>query len=171
MRIQYFLAVLLAMFFYTFAWAEPKPQGGTNQTSTQTTIDNQGVSVGMILGSPTGLSVGYQLNRMSAIHAALGVPFDSDVHFQIHGDYVWEIPTHAKVPGQLSFYIGLGSRIRVVDDKHTDKAEFGIRIPMGVEFLPNKLPITLFAEIAPVTVLTVDRRVTMDGGVGVRYRF
>ena len=133
---------------------------------------NPELGAGLILGAPTGLSVKYWMPKNQALDAGLGFPFDSDVQFSFHTDYLWQIPTGANVPGELPFYMGLGLRLRAVDrPDETQKIDFGFRIPVGLEFSPRNVPLNFFAELAPVVVFIPKGKLDLDGGVGVRYRF
>lgn len=130
------------------------------------------LALGLILGAPTGASVKYWTNRRGAVDGALGFPFDSDVKLDLHSDYLWHFPLQANVPGQLPVYVGVGGRLRSIDKpQYSQKVDFGVRLPVGIEFSPNKLPLDFFAELAPVIVFTPEGRLDLDGGVGVRYRF
>ena len=130
------------------------------------------LAAGLILGSPTGLSVKYWTGRTNALDAVLGFPFDSDVKLNFHMNYLWQFPISANVPGELPFYIGLGARLRSIDKPNqTQKVDFGVRIPIGLEFSPQNVPLNFFAELAPVIVFTPSGAVNVDAGIGIRYRF
>lgn len=130
------------------------------------------LAIGLVLGSPTGISLKYWTASKSAFDAALGLPFDSDVKFHFHADYLWHAPTNANVPGEMPFYIGLGGRLRAIDKSdETSKIDFGLRIPVGLEFIAKNVPLDVFAEIAPVVVFIPKGTLNLDGGIGIRYRF
>lgn len=131
------------------------------------------VGVGLMVGSPTGLSAKYWMNRKMAFDTGIGASLEGDVNFHIHGDFLMQVPLPVKeAPGQVPLYMGIGPRIRIIDKKqHSSKVEFGIRLPIGVEFNPNSLPLNFFVELAPVLVATPEGGVSLDGAVGVRYRF
>lgn len=134
---------------------------------------SEDLGVGIMIGSPTGLSAKYWMNSKMAIDGALGASLESDVKFHIHGDFLLQVPLRIKdVPGSVPLYLGIGPRIRVIDKKrHSQKVEFGFRLPVGLEYNPSTLPLNFFLELAPVLVATPEGGVSLDGAVGLRYRF
>jgi hypothetical protein len=70
--------------------------------------------------------------------------------------------------GNLPLYFGGG--FRFFKQEHKDN-ELGIRIPVGVEYQFENLPIGAFAELAPVVDLTPDTDLDLEGGIGIRYFF
>lgn len=157
--------ILAAFLFMQLAHAQ------TEKTSASVSKPGD-LALGLILGSPTGVSLKYWTSRRGAVDAALGFPFDSDIRFNVHSDYLWQFPINANVPGELPFYVGVGGRLRAIDRrKHSQKIDFGIRIPVGLEFSPRNVPLNFFAELAPVIVFTPSGELNLDGGIGIRYRF
>lgn len=131
------------------------------------------VGVGIMVGSPTGLSGKYWMNRKMAVDTGIGASLEGDVNFHMHGDFLMQIPLPVTgIDGEVPFYMGIGPRFRIIDKKqHSSKVEFGFRLPVGVEFNPNSLPLNFFLELAPVLVATPEGGVSLDGAIGVRYRF
>ena len=128
------------------------------------------MALGAVLGSPTKLSMKYWLGNSHTMDAGFGVPFDSDVKFSVHGDFHWLFPVQSYSAGSLGFYAGAGARIRAISNK-SKSADFGFRFPVGFEFNTRPSSLNFFAEIVPVAVLTPDREFSLDGGIGIRYRF
>ncbi len=129
--------------------------------------------VGVMIGSPTGLSAKHWINSKMAVDGGLGASLESDVKFHVHADFLLQVPL--KVPdlkGAPALYLGIGPRVRVIDKKrHSQKAELGFRLPIGLEYSALAYPLNFFLELAPVLVATPEGGVSLDGAVGVRYRF
>jgi hypothetical protein len=149
-------------------------QWGWTQTASvsNTTPKSGDLGLGIMLGSPTGVTGKYWLSTITALDGGLGFPFDSDVRLNFNADYLYHFPIHGNIPGFLPFYIGAGARLRALDkERSNDKADFGIRIPLGLEFIPSGVPLDFFAEIAPAIVVAPRGDVGLDGVVGIRYKF
>lgn len=133
--------------------------------------------LGLILGSPTGISAKAYIAKGHAIDAALGVAFVNGNGFHIHADYLWHplILAHDEA-FTLPLYIGIGGRMlfRGRDDKQGDKLHLGPRAPVGILFDFKTVPIDVFLEVALVidVIRTEgDDVVDINAGVGVRYYF
>lgn len=129
------------------------------------------LSLGVILGSPSGLSIKYWFNMSNAFDIGLGVPFYSDVKFSIHGDFHWFFPAANFPIGSMGFYLGMGGRVRALRYKSGSSADFGIRIPLGFDFFARSNSLNAFAEVVPVAVLAPKTELGLDGVIGIRYRF
>lgn len=126
--------------------------------------------IGMIVGSPTGLSIKKWLGN-NAIDAAAGWSSDG---FNLHMDYLFHDSSLTK--GKTPIHFGIGGRIRFEDkddenDNHDGDTRLGIRIPLGINYLFAKHPFDVFAEIAPVLDIVPETDFSLDAGVGVRYYF
>ena len=143
------------------------------------------VGIGLILGSPTGISGKLYLGPGAAIDAALGLGIGEDVH--LHVDYLFEFDDLAKQPGfRLGWFAGIGGRLADTDeDDYThvhgngvrhrhdrDELDLGPRVPVGLEFRANELPrLEIFAEVALGLDLVEDPGLTIDAGIGGRFFF
>ena len=63
-----------------------------------------------------------------------------------------------------------GAGIRYVSNEDDDD-ELGIRLPVGLEYVFQNVPVRIFVEWVPVLDLTPDTELDMEGGVGIRYFF
>jgi hypothetical protein len=129
--------------------------------------------VGIILGEPTGASLKYWLNDTLAIDGAIGASFndddDNDSEFYLHSDVLWHNFDLLKVPkGQLPVYFGVGALVRFRDDEDN---QVGVRIPVGLSYMFDNVPIDIFAEIAPAIDMAPDVRGEITGGIGIRFWF
>jgi hypothetical protein len=139
--------------------------------------DVDSVSAGVILGEPTGLSVKLWLGDISAIDIALAWSFTDDGAFYVNVDYLTHFfDVFDVAPDRLPLYAGVGGHFRVRSGgQGTDDGESGagaaVRTPLGVSFLPTELPLDLFFEIAPALTIFPETGFSLEGGIGVRYRF
>jgi hypothetical protein len=142
------------------------------------------LGLGGIVGEPTGGSAKYWISETSAIDAAIGLQFEHrndhfcdnsdrrfdrcDDHYSranLHADYLWHFDPFQVNEGRLPLYVGLGARLL------TPYAEFGLRFPIGIEYLLKPIPLGIFAEVAPIFTIAPYTGGDVDGGVGVRYYF
>lgn len=125
---------------------------------------------GIILGEPTGLSVKYWLNQRLAIDGAAGWSIHDDSEFYLHSDLLVHKFDLIPVPeGKLPVYLGGGAFVRFREGHHDD--ELGVRVPVGVSYMFENLPLDIFAEIAPGIELAPSTRIDVSGGIGIRYWF
>jgi hypothetical protein len=127
------------------------------------------LDAGIIAGDPTGLSVKGWLNDTQAIDFAASWSNDGRDKRYFHADYLRHDFTliHA-ANGEMPVYYGIGARVL---DREDRKTRAGIRIPVGLDYRMDKLPLSLFAEVVPRLDLTPDTDFELDGAIGIRYRF
>lgn len=119
------------------------------------------VGVGVILGSPTGLSALFG-NRI-AVAAAWNL---QDERFHVHGD-VWLLRQQLVDP--VDWYLGVGGKTQVKSG-NGDDLRVGVRVPLGVQWYAFP-QIELFGEIAPGMRLVPSTSFDLDGGIGIRFHF
>jgi len=122
----------------------------------------QDLGIGTELGQPMGVTAKYWLNSTLAVDGAMGYHFNGN--FDMHSDVLWHSFSSFNVSnGRLPFYLGAGGRVLLGND-----SQFGLRLPLGVSYLPSSQPIEIFAEIAPVIQLIKGIGADVDGVVGIR---
>ena len=133
-----------------------------------------GLGVGVILGVPTGISLGYRANSRSHFDAAVAWSVTHD-SMHLHVNYLFELMqiVDPNAPMyQFPLYAGVGARVQISPGQKDELYSlFGIRAPVGITFLPQLAPFEVFAEIVPVMSLYPDTRVDIDGAIGARYYF
>lgn len=145
--------------------------------------------VGLIVGSPTGLSLKYYLGDSGrAIDAAIGGAVASDQGFDLHADYLFHPALLSTEDAfDLVLYLGVGGRFLVHDrgSNGDDDFHIGLRGPIGVLFDFNNVPLDAFLEVAPILDLAFDDDddtrpgdeghagigIDINAGLGVRYYF
>jgi len=155
---------------------------------------NKTFGLGLMLGAPSGLSGKYFVGRSTAIDFGIGTIYDYRDRrgFHVHGDFLWHpvslASTHAF---ELPFYVGVGGRYLngdrcyVYDPNgrcsyyYNNYSALGVRVPLGLSFDFNNVPLDVFVEIVPVLdfLVTHDTRYDngvyfdVDGAVGIRFYF
>jgi hypothetical protein len=166
------------------AQARPRPRGfGKSDFEANKTF-----GLGLMLGSPSGLSGKYFVGRSTALDFGLGVigccRGRDGLH--VHADFLWHPKTLVRTePFYLPFYIGVGGRFFDYDWEHGDHEHggtaIGVRGPIGIAFDFNNVPLDIFIELVPVLDFVShddndgfhDNHVyfDVDGAVGIRYWF
>jgi hypothetical protein len=132
--------------------------------------------LGIIIGSPTGLSGKVYLDRQNAIDFALGAAFVGGRGLHAHVDYLWHpVMLADDAAFFLPLYFGVGARVldhgRGRDDD--DDTHLGVRVPLGILFDFKRVPMDVFAEIALVVDVINDHDdlIDLNAGIGARYYF
>jgi hypothetical protein len=128
---------------------------------------DHGFGMGLILGEPTGLSAKLWTSGDNAFDFAAAWSFKGDGHLLLQADYVWHFFNLMPVSsGKLPLYIGIGGRVILADDPR-----FGVRIPIGIDYLFADAPIDVFLELVPILDLSPETDFGVGGGLGIRYWF
>jgi hypothetical protein len=158
-----------------------------NSTAIATNNPNQAASIpapiasgpagrfgaGITLGEPIGASLKYWLCDTLAVDGAIGASFnhsgDHDSSFYLHSDLLWHnFDVFNVSKGRLPVYFGVGGLVRFRDNEDN---QVGIRIPVGVSYMFEDVPLDVFVEIAPAIDVAPGVRGEVTGGVGVRFWF
>jgi hypothetical protein len=149
-----------------------------------------GFSLGLVLGDPTGVTLRGGLGERHAIQAHFGFsPFPGDaVVAMVDWTYdAWDFLRH-NTKASLLFYFGAGGKAEwftgtyyayEYDHHHSfpDKSHFGLGVRglVGLRASFRKAPFDLFFELAPVGVILVvpnpGAYYDVDLAIGARYRF
>ena len=130
----------------------------------------KGFGIGIIAGEPTGLSFKSWLSGESAIDAGLGWSFVNKGSLHIHADYLHHFGGIDVSSGDLPFYIGVGGRLKLKnEDKGSSDDRIGIRVPVGITYIPSTTPIDLFLEVVPVLDLAPKSSMEFNAAIGIRY--
>lgn len=144
--------------------------------------------LGLMIGSPSGLTAKYFLGEPIALQFGLGSSHyghhDHDGrdhgHYRndglhLHGDVLWHPVVLLENPTlQLPFYVGVGAQVRSHDDydDHDGHSHLGARVPFGVALDFNRVPIDVFFELAfALEIIGPDSHSYVTGSLGARYYF
>lgn len=150
---------------------------------------NKTFGLGIELGEPDGLTGKVFVSRSGAIDFGIGEIYDHYYYgdgLHIYGDYLWHPVLLANTPSfELPFYIGVGARFWdftycVGNVCNYDGNAIGIRVPLGIDFDFNNVPLDIFVQAVPVldflggdyyTRYNHREHFGIDGSVGVRFWF
>lgn len=145
---------------------------GTSSAQADSVNQPAGWGVGIMLGSPTGLTVKRWTGGANAWDVGLGFGgFGFNPGFRIHADYLWGLaqvlPDTSDVT--LDIYLGVGPVVGVgysrygycrdrYDRRYYNDCDDGYlygggRVPLGVDLRFQKAPIELALEVAPGAVI------------------
>ena len=134
---------------------------------------NYKYGVGVIIGSPTGLSGKLILARHSAIAVHAGWSFIGDKGLHITGDHQFLFPGVIKYDGSpmnnVVPYLGIGGRFRFKEKDDDTDFHLGVRIGGGIEYLISQFGI--FLELYPVVDIVPETGFDFEGGIGGRFYF
>jgi hypothetical protein len=128
------------------------------------------LGLGIMFGEPTGISFKGWISERSAIDGGLGWSFVNDGSVHIHADYLYHFYNVFNTP-RLPLYLGVGGRIKLKNNEHNTDMRLGVRIPFGISYQFNEVPVDIFLEIAPVLDLNPSTKGSVNGAIGVRYYF
>ena len=131
------------------------------------------LGAGIIIGEPTGASLKYWLNHTVAIDGATGWSYNVDKNigvFYLQGDVLLHnfdlIPVSQ---GRLPVYLGIGGLARFRNGNQGNQC--GVRMPVGLSYMFNKVPIDVFVEAAPGIDFPPYVGGDITGGIGIRFWF
>src|SRR5690606_33708940 len=134
--------------------ARPRPGGrirGKQFTANKT------FGLGLELGAPSGLTGKYFLSDSNALQFGLGGyrGYYRDYYgYHLYLDYLWHPVSLASVSAfELPLFIGVGGKFWDFEDRrgrvYDDAIGFGIRVPVGIAFDFNNVPLDVFFQLVP----------------------
>lgn len=131
-------------------------------------VDQGTWELGVLLGEPTGFSAKYWTTVNTALDFGAAWSFEEDGNFHLHCDYLVHNYDIFKVDeGSLPLYFGIGGRVRF----QGDDSRVGLRIVLGLEYLVEAYPMSVFFEVAPIVDFAPETEASINGGLGIRYVF
>jgi hypothetical protein len=171
---------LIAIAVLASATAEAGPTGFEGHSF----VTNKKFGVGLELGYPTGVNAKLFLTPSNALDFGIGEVYHDYYGgngFHIYGDYLWHPAVLTTQPSfSLPFYVGVGARLWEFDYNYNcggqmcnGASALGIRVPLGVTFNFNNVPLDLFVQAVPTLDFfnhyTHDFYLDIDFSVGVRF--
>ncbi len=127
-----------------------------------------GFGLGVIVGEPTGVCGKYWLDGATAIDGGIAWAFKNEGAVHLHGDYLFhKYDVFPVDKGKLPLYYGIGGRIKFEEDDN----KFGVRIPVGMNYLFANDPLDLFIEIVPILNLVPKTDLGFNAAIGIRFFF
>jgi hypothetical protein len=141
-------------------------------SSTPTTAPEKRFGAGITLGEPVGADVKYWLNDTMALDGAAGFSTHRHSSLYLHADVLWhkfDLFDISPAPGKLPLYFGVGALVRFRD--HGEKDVLGVRVPIGVSYMFDNVPIDVFVELGPALDVHPTFKGELTGGIGARFWF
>jgi hypothetical protein len=165
----------------TQADARPRPSGFGGKSFEA----NKTFGLGLELGAPAGITGKYFLsNGSNALQFGFGGynGYYRDYYgYSLYLDYLWHPVSLTSAPAfELPLFVGVGGRFWDFDDRHIrndfdDGYAFGIRVPVGIAFDFNNVPLDIFLQLVPTLNFFSHYRddfgFWFDFSVGIRYWF
>lgn len=170
----------IALFTTTAADARPRPDG---QLGGRHFEANKTFGLGLELGAPTGITGKYFLSADRALDFGVGAIYGyfDNTGIHVYGDYLFHPVSLASTEAfELPLYVGIGGRFWNFDDRRANGFDysvsaFGVRVPVGVSFDFNNVPLDAFVQVVPVLDFYSGYNrtvyVDIDASIGVRYWF
>lgn len=139
--------------------------------------------LGLIIGSPTGVSGKFYFDEQTAIDFAVGAALVGGSGVHAHADFLWHPWVLVRESSfNLGVFLGVGARVLSHNrNNRGDDIHIGARGPIGIVFDFNKggVPLDAFVEVAAVLdiITSTDGNdedtvgFTLNGGIGARYYF
>lgn len=178
------LSILAALAFTSAttetADARPRPAGRMRGKSFEA---NKTFGLGLELGSPAGITGKYFLNESNALQFGLGWYngyYRDYFGYHIYGDYLWHpISLVSASAFELPLFVGVGLQFADFEDRrdrvYDDAIGFGIRVPVGIAFDFNDIPLDIFLQFVPSLNFYDGYRdrggIWVDFSIGIRYWF
>lgn len=130
-----------------------------------------GTGVGIMLGSPNGITGRHWIDDSSSFDAGAGWSL-SDSRFQVNANYLM---SHADLIaiGEENFdlFYGLGLSLRTKSGKQDGEVVFGPRLPIGISYEVTDPNIEFFTQLAFNVGLIPSSDLYLDANIGVRFYF
>jgi hypothetical protein len=134
--------------------------------------------IGVIIGSPTGLSAKLMLSQKMAIDAAVGEALIDGQGVQVHADFLLQpLSLYDEEDGVFSLPLYFGAGLRFLDEMRANQgnaAHLGFRVPVGIAFEFHHIPLDVFVEAALLIDFvhaSGESVFGLNAGIGVRYWF
>lgn len=162
--------------------------GGGGGGGSSSFVANKTFGLGLELGEPDGLNGKYFVSPSTAIDFGLGYIYDHYYYgdgIHLYGDYLFHFLLTSQPAFDLPLYIGPGVRFWQFHYCVGNVCDYGgsavgIRMPVGITFDLNNVPLDIFVQLVPTLDFLGgdyyrrhDDRVHfgIDGSVGIRFWF
>jgi hypothetical protein len=134
--------------------------------------NTRGFGLGFMVGEPSGLNAKIWTGSRTAFDAGVALSLNQDSGVAAHVDYLWHVhDLSSKDRAMVPFYYGIGVRYRDRDSTESKSDNFGVRIPLGLDYLFARSGFDIFFELVPVLDLAPDQEFNVNLAAGGRYFF
>lgn len=131
-------------------------------------VSAERAGLGVMLGNPIGFNGKKWLNNKTAVDGGLGYSFGKHTNFSLHSDYLFHqsAALYLNDTYPLDLYYGVGGRMEFAGN-----IELGVRVPVGLVYIPEDQKSDLFAEVAPIWDFVTRTGLELHFLIGARYYF
>jgi hypothetical protein len=141
------------------------------------TRNPEGVGLGILLGAPTGFSFAWRPGGRFMVDGGIAwsfsaIPGGVSSYAQVHSDFCLDLADlrTAEIPDMhFPVWVGVGPRLHFGGGSGYEAFNAAARIPFGMGFWHDKLPIEGFVELAPGIGVYPTTEFVMDAAIGVRF--
>jgi hypothetical protein len=139
--------------------------------SALTGTPSSGISIGIVIGDPTGLSLKFWgIGQNSALQVNIGGGgFIAPADLSVSGSLLFHALLTRETP--INGYLGVGALAGINQGRRGDGAVFGILVPMGLELILSEVPLDIFMEVSPVIGFSTKGEPLADLTFGIGLRF
>jgi hypothetical protein len=126
--------------------------------------------VGLQVGEPMALTLQLPFGERLETHVAIGRSRSTRRENVLNLDLVYRLPEifgAIDSDRELVFWFGAGGRLATLPES-IEEIVPGLRMPIGVSYLETGSRIELFMEISPGVDLDDERRISLEGSIGIR---
>jgi len=126
--------------------------------------------IGLCVGEPTGVSFKLWLTKENAFGSVVAWRGSDKTYF--HCDYLthnYKAIRKGELTGEIPRYWGIGIKILSENDTSKRKTSYGLRIPLGINYIFAEMPIDFYGELVPTIMFYPDTIGMIDASLGVRY--
>jgi hypothetical protein len=156
------------------AAASAEPASGTRAAP-----QGKSFGLGLVFGSPSGLTGKYMLTADQGIQASIGFGVSSrfrqnfavvtDILLAV--DYIWTPATLVDVaPMTLNFFIGGGAVVGIYENGFFGPT-LGARLPVGLSMAFKPIPLEIYLELVPTLIVFPPVALGLGAGLGGRWYF
>ncbi len=132
----------------------------------------EGTGIGVMLGSPSGVTARTGFDKQNSISYGAGWNIIDNKRFQVHADYLWTKPSFVNINETFfDLYFGLGLGVRTNSGRADGELVFGPRLPVGVSYEFTDPNLELFLQTALNVGLIPSSDIYFDAAIGARFYF
>ncbi|HCP41822.1 MAG TPA: hypothetical protein DIT65_08495 [Cryomorphaceae bacterium] len=124
--------------------------------------------IGFVIGKPSGFSIKKFNNSREALQYTVGYNTDQNSEINLGVDFLLHNYDYIRAErGSIPLYYGLGVHVR----SYENKSQIYARVPLGISYELNDLPLDIFFEFCPGLAVVPTPSLVINYGVGGRFFF
>lgn len=133
--------------------------------------------LGLVIGEPTGISASYRLGKAAMLQGTAAWDLTAPGGITFASDYLFLFDKALKIEKTaIPLYIGFGAKLAILMGDGRSGGDdapvvIAARVPLGVRWLFDELPLEAFLELTPGIRLFPETAFDSGGGIGLRWYF